>query len=426
SPAGPRTCAAAACSTPSAPTARTSSPTPRRTPRSTDARSAPPSSTPNAGCSTSPGPSTRPARSPPPTWIPPASAPTTSPGPTTTASSTPPPRTPWTPSGASSTTPFCSRTDLGSGRTGPDRAGPGRAGRRAAPLGGVEECRIPLCHAAPRRWHMGPRGPAPPRRYGPRAAASGRSQLPGAVDGLPAGLGGEILELREPGDVGGLRHLGVQEREVGGKADHPQGSLQVGLLVVGVVAGGSGAVGATAGGRHDDSLPGQRAPAGGRVRDQRRDEDPVEPGLERRGDREVVHRHAEHDRVGGEEFLHQRPGHVPAGLLLRRRRYAAGLVQVPDPLPLQPVHDLDLRRVDVRDGFGGEVPVGVGAVRTGPAPGVRELRGDLSRDRLPARTGIDVQQRRHAENPVSSDRGSSTDVPRPLNKPHRAMSRILA
>src|SRR5690606_33292192 len=131
-------------------------------------------------------------------------------------------------------------------------------------------------------------------------------------------------------------------------------------------------------------------------------------------------------RVGGEEVLHQRPGHVPAGLLLRRRRYAAGVVQVPDALPLQPVHDLDLRRVEVRDGYGGEGRVGAGCVRAGAAAGGRDRRGDLSRDRLPARTGIDVQQRRHAENPVSSDRGSSTDVPRPLNKPHRAMSRILA
>ncbi|MBD9731103.1 hypothetical protein IGX29_04575, partial [Streptomyces sp. H28] len=40
--------------------------------------------------------------------------------------------------------------------------------------------------------------PHPPPEVRAPAAASGSSQLPGAVDGLPAGCGCEVLELGEP------------------------------------------------------------------------------------------------------------------------------------------------------------------------------------------------------------------------------------
>ncbi|GCC46285.1 hypothetical protein chiPu_0030467, partial [Chiloscyllium punctatum] len=134
-----------------------------------------------------------------------------------------------------------------------------------------------------------------------------------------------------------LAMLGADLDAVGGDelhipdADETEHSTQIGLEVLERGHRRVGAVIAAARDRDDDALvAGQPLDAGRAVFEGLAcDEDAVDPGLELRGDREVVHRRTDHHDVGGEELVeHRLAGRdVVAHRRIRRRALAGRKVQ---------------------------------------------------------------------------------------------------
>ena len=202
---------------------------------------------------------------------------------------------------------------------------------------------------------------------------------------LVGGLADVLLRCAQGAGLGGFTHghtLGTHKAHIR-HAEKAQHGLQVAFLVFhGAAAFAGGIDAATA--RHDDHglALGQALRAVGRVLEGAAGlGDAVDPGLELRGDAEVVERRTNHHHVGGKELAHQLLGHsVLAHLHLAQ---ALGL-------PGARGH-----------GFHGEVGRGVGhqvqvihlCAGVGGGPGGHHLCGELAGYRVGTGDGgIDVKQ----------------------------------
>ncbi|HZE37347.1 MAG TPA: D-aminoacylase [Stackebrandtia sp.] len=208
-------------------------------------------------------------------------------------------------------------------------------------------------------------------------------QLLGALGGPGVGAVVDVLELGQVRHHQRQRHLGVQELQAVLGSEEAEEAAQQRFLVVVALSGRARGVGAAAGGDHHDLLAGQRAVAVGAGAEARH-ADVVQVGLQRGGDREVVHRGAQHEDVGVQHL-------VPDGLGDRVR---LGLSRV--VLGRVGLVGVVGERVHVGSRVDVEVAVGVRAVRVGGLPGVGEGRGDLAGVGVAAvEAGVEVQQGGH-------------------------------
>src|SRR4051794_29404237 len=174
-----------------------------------------------------------------------------------------------------------------------------------------------------------------------RGKRRGSRQSSGESNGFAERLADRLLTLlRADGKAVGSDELWLD-------ADEVEDAAQVALEMLERGSGRSFIVEATARQRDDHALAPRETLGTGRgvTEGGAGNNDPVDPGLELGRQCEIVHRRADHDRLGGEEFVEH--GRVGERIECQVRERVRGKVAIDDLLaPVGPLHLLDDRAGD--------------------------------------------------------------------------------